>query len=84
MEEANGLIAAARPPCNALTIKSHTKKGKTMYRISTNSGRIGDHTRGGLWRVLPGDDHEPTRIDNRNTFFPTKRAAQAACNDLNR
>lgn len=51
-----------------------------MYRITsqTTEGR-----KGGAWRVMPGDDHTPSRVDNPNLFFPTKRAASARCRELN-
>jgi hypothetical protein len=51
-----------------------------MFRITsqTESG-----AKGGRWRVLPGDDHAPTRLDNPNLFYDTKRAASAKCRELN-
>lgn len=52
-----------------------------MYRITSQTK---DGRKGGAWRVLEGDDHTPTRLDNPNLFFSTKREANAACKGLNR
>lgn len=51
-----------------------------MYRI-TSLTRDGRHS--GFWRVMEGDSHTPTKLDNPHVFFPTKRAASAKCKDLN-
>lgn len=52
-----------------------------MYRITsvTRDGKFG-----GLWRVLEGADHTPTRLDNPNLFFETLSAARRAVRELNR
>lgn len=51
-----------------------------MYRI-TSLTKDGRH--GGAWRVMDGDHHVPTKLDNPNLFFDTKRQASARCRDLN-
>ena len=51
-----------------------------MFRITSQTE---NGLKGGQWRVMPGDNHAPTRMDNANLFFPTKRAALAKCRELN-
>lgn len=51
-----------------------------MYRI-TSMTKDGRHS--GTWRVEDGDHHVPTKLDNPNLFFATKRAASARVRDLN-
>lgn len=51
-----------------------------MFRI-TSMTKDGRHS--GMWRVEEGDDHTPTKLDNPNVFFETKRQANARCRDLN-
>lgn len=51
-----------------------------MFKITSQTA---SGAKGGTWRVLPGDDHTPTRIDNPNLFFETRRAATAKCKELN-
>lgn len=51
-----------------------------MYRI-TSMTKDGRHS--GVWRVMDGDHHAPTKLDNPNVFFDTKRAANARVRDLN-
>lgn len=50
-----------------------------MFRI-TSKTKDGQHS--GTWRVAEGE-HTPTKLDNPNLFFETKRAASAKCRELN-
>lgn len=47
------------------------------------TSQTADGRKGGAWRVLDGEHHEPTRLDNPNLFFSTKRAANARVRELN-
>ena len=61
-------------------MRQTTKRRTIMFRITSQTR---DGLKGGAWRVMPGDDHTPTRLDNPNLFFPTKRAASARVRELN-
>ena len=52
-----------------------------MFRITSHTE---DGRKGGPWRVLPGDDHTPTHLDNPKLFFSTLAAARRRVRELNR
>lgn len=59
----------------------HDREKQDMFRITSQTK---DGRKGGTWRVLDGDDHTPTKLDNPNLFFSTKREAASKCRELNR